>query len=86
MPCWVCKAAILAAVIALLILLAQVAALSAAVINGIQAIILAAGSIGLELSPTLLTGSLGLIAGFGITQLAEWLCCKMGVSACCSED
>jgi hypothetical protein len=86
MPCWVCKAAILAAVIALLVLLAQVAAVSAAVINAIQAIILAAGTIGLELSPIMLTGCLGLIAGFSVTQLAEWLCCKMGVTRCCDES
>lgn len=85
MPCWVCKAIILAAAIALLVLLAQVAAISAAVINAIQAIILAAGTIGLSISPTLLTTSIGLIAGFCITQFGEWLCCKMGVRACCPD-
>jgi hypothetical protein len=83
MPCWVCKAIILAAVIALLILLAQVAAISAAVINAIQAIVLAAATIGLNLSPTLLTASMGLIAGFSVNALVQWLCCKMGVMACC---
>ena len=86
MPCWVCKAAILAAVIALLVLLAQAAAISAAVVNAIQAIVLAAGSIGLSLSPTIVTASLGIIAGFSVAEFADWLCCKMGVTACCDES
>ncbi len=83
MPCWVCKGAILVVVIALVILLAKVAVISAAVINAIQAIILAAELIGLSLSPLVVSGSLGLLVGFSITELAEWLCCKMGVTACC---
>ncbi len=83
MPCWVCKGAIIVVVIALAILLAKVAVVSAAVINAIQAIILAAELVGLSLSPLVVSGSLGILAGFSITELAEWLCCKMGVTACC---
>ncbi len=83
MPCWICKAAILALVIALLALLMQVAAISAAVINAIQAIILALEVLGVSLSPTVLTGALGIIVGFSVTEFAEWLCCKAGVTRCC---
>ncbi len=85
MPCWLCKAAILVLVILLIALLAQVAAVAAAVIEGIQVIVLALASIGLELSPLVVTGSLAGIAGFSLNELAEWLCCKAGVSACCES-
>jgi len=90
MPCWVCKAIILALVIVLVILLAKFAAAAAAAAvvasaaaEAITAIVLALASIGLELSPLVITGSLGILAGFTLNELAEWICCKVGVTACC---
>lgn len=90
MPCWVSKAAILAVVIVLIILLAKYAAVvaaaatvAAAAAEAITAIVLALASIGLELSPLVITGSLGILAGFTLNELAGWLCCKVGVTSCC---
>ncbi len=84
MPCWVCKAAILALVIILLVLLAKVAVISAAVINAVQAIILAAEVVlGVAIGPGVVFGGLGIIAGFSANEAAEWICCKIGVARCC---
>jgi hypothetical protein len=90
MPCWICKAAILAVVIVLVILSAKFAAsaaaaetVSAAAAEAITATVQALASSGLELSPLVVTGLLGILAGFTINELAAWICCKVGVTACC---
>ena len=81
MPCWVCKAAILAVVIVLVALIAKFAAAAAA--EAVTAVVLALASVGLELSPLVVTGSLGILAGFTLNEVAGWICCKVGVTACC---
>ena len=83
MPCWACKAATLATVIVLIALIVQVPVVIAAVTNTTQAIVLAAGSIGLSVSPEMVFGSVSLIAGYCVNEIAAWLCCKMGVADCC---
>ncbi len=85
MRCWACKAVILATAIVLIALIVQAAVVIAAVINATEAIILAAGSIGLSLSPEMVFGSLSLIAGYWLNEIAAWLCCKMGVADCCKQ-
>ena len=90
MPCWICKGAILAVVIVLVILsvefaavVAAAATVTAATTEAIAAIVLALASSGLELSPLVVTGLLGILAGFTLNELAGWICCKLGVTACC---
>ena len=83
MPCWLCKAGILVAIIALLLLVAQIGAVAAAATNAFQALLLALAYIGLDVSPAFLAGILGFIAGFSANAAAGWLCCKLGVTACC---
>ena len=90
MPCWVCKAAILAVVMVLVALIAKFAAavavaatVAAAAAEAVTAVVLALASVGLELSPLVVTGSLGILAGFTLNEVAGWICCKVGVTACC---
>jgi hypothetical protein len=90
MPCWICKAAILAVVIVLVILSAKFAAVAAAAATvaaataeAIAAIVQSLASSGLELSPLVVTGLLGILAGFILNEVAAWICCKVGVTACC---
>jgi hypothetical protein len=90
MPCWICKAAILAGVIVLVILSAKFAAVAAtattvaaATAEAIAATVQTLASNGLELSPLVVTGLLGILAGFILNEVAAWICCKVGVTACC---
>jgi hypothetical protein len=90
MPCWICKAAILAVVIVLAILsakysasVAAAATVAAATTEAIATIVQTLASNGLLLSPLVVTGLLGILAGFILNELAAWICCKVGVTACC---
>jgi hypothetical protein len=90
MPCWICKAVILAVVIVLVILSAKFAAsaaaaatAAAATTEAIATIVQTLASSGLVLSPLVVTGLLGILAGFILNELAAWICCKVGVTACC---
>jgi hypothetical protein len=83
MSCWWCRGLLWALVIAALVLAAPAIAGSGAV----AAIVSALQAAGSTLSAVTLTSQVttGLITliGAGAAVVTDWLCCRIGVQACC---